>query len=642
VSPGSVAVGVVLEALILALAAYTAVKVACALLPTGADLLDRTAVAAMVGICGWVALLLVLGLVGALWLPAVIIGLGVAAVACRVALPPLPALPVPRWAWSPGASLALISVAALAVCLTVSGHTFDYDSVHYHIVNAAHYLDTGSIRTVPFSDPGDDVAASPGDGALLLLAVMLPFHTAGASSLVALFATLVLVVLAASLSRELGRGAWAGAVAALVVVSTYVYFVYDIGTAQDTGVGLVGLASAITFGLRAARTGQLRWLLLAGMGAGLAIGTKAADLLPGMAVAVAVVIIDRSWRRPLGLAGLAAAVAALSLPWYLRNWVDLGNPLFPIAVQLGPWHVFSGFAGDMYARADVQQSVVSGLLNGAGGSPGSWFTNAFGAFGLVLPALPLGIIAGRWARGRGRWIAVLSAACVACYLVTPYSGSANVLLVEGSMRFLLPAGFFAVMTLAVAAPVRWTRLGAAAVLTANLLAVAVYEAQHSPGAVLGAALITMVALALIGLRHRIHGAAGWLATHRAAYLTLGGALVLLATAVLQPPPAPSPVESALEASGNPEAPVVVVNAGNVASILGPSLDVNIVSVGDGPPGPQAPINSPTELTERIEAVHPAAVVIQYGNTLMTLPSGWAPPAGWRVVGEQGGATVYAT
>jgi hypothetical protein len=118
-------------------------------------------------------------------------------------------------------------------------------------------------------------------------------------------------------------------------------------------------------------------------------------------------------------------------------------------------------------------------------------------------------------------------------------------------------------------------------------------------------------------------------------------LAILATAHLQPSTAPTPVTRALDAAGNPNAPVVVMDVGDVAGLLGPHLDGDIVAAGQGPAGAERPIRNSSDLTRSIEALHPAAVVVGSVAEFNVVPSGWTPPATWRLIGYEGGAAVYA-
>src|SRR5205823_7886923 len=77
-----------------------------------------------------------------------------------------------------------------------------------------------------------------------------------------------------------------------------------------------------------------RWLLFAGVFAGLALGTRH-QALSAVPLLAAVVLVD-GWRRRGARAALAdagvlgGAAALVAAPWYLKNWLLLGNPVWPL------------------------------------------------------------------------------------------------------------------------------------------------------------------------------------------------------------------------------------------------------------------------------------------------------------------------
>ena len=634
--------GTVALAVLLGLTAITAFRIGCALLPAEADLLDRTGTAAMVGVAGWLVLLEILGLLGVLWLPVVV---GCVAALALGSLRLIPASPRSRWDGSkfPTAVMVVaIPIAVLALTLTLSGPPTmgaSFDSLHYHIVNAAHMLQTGSIRNLPFALPGDNTGAEPGDGTLLLLAVILPFHNASLVSFVDLFFIALLAALGAMLVRELGRHPWVGVIAVLTVVTTWSFFQSQVQSAYDDVIALDGLLAAAAFGLRAARTGEGRWMALAGAGVGLAIGTKEAYLLPGLVMALAVLWLDRSWRNPGRTGLLIAAAAGLSVAWYARNWVITGDPVFPATVSLGSTVLFHGLGGAA-AYAAYDQSLVTAIL-GHGTSAATWGQLALMKLGALIVAPILCVAVAARGRGRARWMAIVALLCILTYVVTPFTGSVTVVEAAGDLRFLLPSVTLSVVALSVAMPERWLRLAAVATVGVNALLLVWFEAQfpaEDPLLVI-AATLSVVILAAVHWRRPLVGLVRLPAVRRAPAVA-AALLVILAVAHLQPSTITTPVDRALAASGNPRAPVVVMDVGGVTAILGPDLNVNIVAAGDGPVGAERPIRDAGQLTTRIEGLHPAAVVVSDEGLFDVIPAGWTPPPTWRKLGSEGGSTVY--
>ena len=635
--------GIAIAAALVGLTGYAAHRVASALLPEPADLVESIGMAGIVGVAGWLFLLQVLGLLGVLWWP-VVLGCLVPLTAASLLLPARPH-PPPRadgpvpW----GVVAAVIPFLVLAVVETLSAppsQGVSMDSVHYHIVNAAQILNSGSIRSLPFAQPGDGLGAEPGNGSLLLLLAMLPFHNAGAVGLVDLGCAALLVLFVALLLRETGRSARVGLVGGLAVVSTWIFFSTQVQSAYSDVVALLGLVAAVTFALRAGRTGAWRWFVLAGLCLGVAMGAKMVYLLPGAAVATALLASDRRFRAPSWAGPFLLGAVTLCAAWYARNWIDAGDPIFPQTVRLGSWVIFPGLSGSASVISGIDQSIVGGIASGRVTSALEWLRVGIGDLGVTLAAIPLGMALVRSSRKPTRVLAWMTAGCLLAYVLTPYSGSVNPTQLHGSMRFLLPAVTFGIAAVASAAPRRWLVLGAIVALGVNAPLVAVNEAtENSPGPVLVAVAVTAVALALLLWREALVHLADLRSTRRAAAAVV--VLVLVAgIAHLQPASDPGAVGRLLSADGATDAPVVVMDVGNVAAILGPNLDVRLVAAGEGPEGAERPIWDPTALTARIDGLHPAAVVIGDETIWNVVPAGWAPPASWRLVGIEAGALVY--
>lgn len=117
----------------------------------------------------------------------------------------------------------------------------------------------------------------------------------------------------------------------------------------------------------AARAGgalAVQWLLLAGVFAGLAAGSKYLGLVVVALLGLATVAVAARQRRPLlpVLFGLAALLALA--PWYLRNLYYTGNPVFPFLGQI--------FGYSLWTYDDVWlQTLDLRHLHGTGRSGGA-------------------------------------------------------------------------------------------------------------------------------------------------------------------------------------------------------------------------------------------------------------------------------
>jgi hypothetical protein len=109
----------------------------------------------------------------------------------------------------------------------------------------------------------------------------------------------------------------------------------------DTGLTLFVVASAYVFFKGIGQGASRGWLLLSGVFAGFAAGSKYSALFFAAAFGLAVAyrsVRDRRW-APVLTFGLA--VALVGGPWYVYNAVQTGNPVFPFfggrLFSYGPW-----------------------------------------------------------------------------------------------------------------------------------------------------------------------------------------------------------------------------------------------------------------------------------------------------------------
>ena len=108
-------------------------------------------------------------------------------------------------------------------------------------------------------------------------------------------------------------------------------------------------------------------LVVVGLAAGLAAGTKLNFLLPAAVLVVGLVAIAPAGQRWRALAGAGLAALAGGGYWYLRNLVHTGNPL-PWVDSLGP---ISLPAPDQALGGREAHSVLGYLTDGAVWS--DWF-----------------------------------------------------------------------------------------------------------------------------------------------------------------------------------------------------------------------------------------------------------------------------
>jgi hypothetical protein len=175
--------------------------------------------------------------------------------------------------------------------------------------------------------------------------------------------------------------------------------------------------------LARARTGT-RWMLLAGILAGGAYSFKNAGTLAVIAVFASLLVLRRDRLR--GAIAVAAGWLLVAGPWLARNWLELGNPVFPVLMNL----VASPGWGPINHRMAVDFLRLWLDANPAG--PGAFIY----ALAMTLAALSPVLVAALpfmpmlWRdRPELRWLAVFAGAYFAGWLaVLPWHG-----------RYLFPA-----------------------------------------------------------------------------------------------------------------------------------------------------------------------------------------------------------
>jgi len=299
--------------------------------------------AAMVGAIGW--------MVGAPLLrpPVGPLLASVPAVVCLALLrrrwQPPARLPVPPLA---GLAAVLAGVASLLlatmVAITLGHPPTGYDALSYHAPLAVYFWRDGDLAAVLLRTPWAWALAHPGATelwfGLLRLAAgervaslgQLPFALLGSAA-----------VYAFALRVGGGRGgARLGAAAFLLAPIV----VLQTGTqVNDLAAGAL-LMSAVALAAAPVTAWSSYRLAAVGLALGLAVTTKLAALPAVVAVAGYVIVAGRRQPRTLVPAVLAGLIAVA--PWWIRNLVLFGNPIFPAALPL----VGRGYVVGDFVRKD--------------------------------------------------------------------------------------------------------------------------------------------------------------------------------------------------------------------------------------------------------------------------------------------------
>ena len=204
-----------------------------------------------------------------------------------------------------------------------------YDSVSYHLVFPARWLQDHrlSIVPTPFSDPAQ--AYQPGNGELFFLWLMLPFH----GDFLARIGQLPFLLLSAAslyaIARRCGARADHAAYAPLFFVLARPVVEQAVGADVDLVCTATFLMS-ILFGIVAIDSDAPRDWALWGVSVGLFLGTKYLALVLGPALLVLPLLRGPRLKALWAIPGFVV----FGLPWYARNWIVAGSPIYPASLQV--------------------------------------------------------------------------------------------------------------------------------------------------------------------------------------------------------------------------------------------------------------------------------------------------------------------
>jgi hypothetical protein len=538
---------------------------------------------------------------------------------CRVTAPRTPE----GWAWVAGLGL----LVCVAVAVATNGPSFETDTVRYHIVNAAHLLDSGTLWSLPYAEPGEHTATAPEAGELLNALLMLGSHTDSLAYIAnvlwmgMLGAAGVVVACACGATWRRATMAWV-AVAAMPVM---VYLFWH--SMMNDLIPAVGVVTALAHWLMAREQGwTLRRMVLVGAALGLAPATKFSGFLDASAVLIPLLWdLHRRrllWRGALVVPGTAVLFCAV---WYVRNWVVAGNPLWPQQIELLGRVIF---AGDHAALTMSVDSVAAWLLGGHADVMNLLY--GFWLFlGLTLVFL-VGLVRGRWSAER-RIVIVVACLSAVAYLLTPYGvASGTPILFAYQLRFALATIVLVVMA---AIPGLGWRTTAVIAISSVIVEIPFYEFLFYSRPDLVPWWPTLaIAVACVACWLGTQSLRGWLRPSLQMVAVIAGLSAIVAVWPPYPPTSRSTFMADMVAGRHGSGPVVVVYYEYMRWVLGPTLEVPISSAGAGPEGAQQSLSGEA-LTRAIVTQHPSLVVVGYDD-LDLAPPDWVPPSSWIEVGSQ--------
>ena len=217
---------------------------------------------------------------------------------------------------------------------------FAFDALTYHLTIVASWLQQGDLSPTPLSLC---CAFYPANAELMFT---WPVLFAGSDALVGTvqigFAVLAALAVA-GIARSAGLKPWAAAAAGALLVVTPALLAQSPTSYADVIVVACALCAAHAL-VRFAVTRAPQRLVVAGLAIGLVLGTKGTGIVWATVLVVAGLVLalraGRDGRR--GAVVFVAIALVLGSPWYARNWIQKGNPVYPFAVQAAGVAVFDG------------------------------------------------------------------------------------------------------------------------------------------------------------------------------------------------------------------------------------------------------------------------------------------------------------
>jgi hypothetical protein len=355
--------------------------------------------------------------------------------------------------------ITLIVVAEWAgpTLLALDRGIYGGDSLWYHLPLAAHLAESGSVTSLLYTDPlylnwfYPQVSELVHAGGILLygndfLSPLLNMAWLG----LALFAGWCI-------GRPYGSGATSLAAVASVMAANLL-FSRQPGNANNDVVAIALFLSAVALLVntrwpggwpRSAAAGlPVGALIVGGLAAGLALGTKLTVVPPVLALTVGVIVIAGRGERARATAAWLGGMVVGGGYWYVRNLIVSGNP-FPWQ-DIGPIHHAEALQG-RHPYAIVHYATDTDVW-------GKFFTPALHErLGELWPAYlalaVIGVVLALWRGGRmERMLGAVALVAAIAYLLTPLGASGPEGMPVGfrlNIRYLAPGLILALTLIAI-------------------------------------------------------------------------------------------------------------------------------------------------------------------------------------------------
>ena len=358
--------------------------------------------------------------------------------------------------WCVLAAIAAFSAEALIAIFRELGEpSTRVDTTTFHLPQVARWIQTESIWGIHQFIPLQAHANYPHNGDIIHLASVLPWRNDAFARAASWPYVAIAGISVYALARRIGTARGPAALGAgMFVCIPSVIFAATGGALTDPTLAAM-FGAGLLFGVRYLQQGRMSDLVLAGVGLGLAFGTKWYGISSVIVVVGLWFVASLSARRRqrtevLRDTGIVAGLVALCGGfWLLRNWVGSENPVFPVKLELFGLTVFDAPTDSVREQFGWNIAHYAGDIDVLTGpvADGLWY-----GWSLVGVALLVGLILGAGGLlskrpsnselAAVRSFLILAVALFAVYLITPYTAlgfEGNPIGVGFNARYALPA-----------------------------------------------------------------------------------------------------------------------------------------------------------------------------------------------------------
>ncbi|HEV7239414.1 MAG TPA: glycosyltransferase family 39 protein [Thermoanaerobaculia bacterium] len=244
-------------------------------------------------------------------------------------------------------TIFVVAICAVPILLLIPQTLYPphlWDAMAYHLPFAKWFANSGEIRPVlqlrfPVFPQLQE----------MLFAAMLTLADDVMANLTQ-FLALALIVAAVFDFSARRYGVPAAVLACGLVLGIPSVILYATTSYVDIGLALYCVLCVLAFE-RWRESGANGWIALSGLMGGFAASTKYTGLAIVGITGIATLIVAVSRRRPAAVLVFSIACAAVAAPWYIRNVMYTGNPVFPVMSEV--------FGDDPYWRPEDHKLLVT-------------------------------------------------------------------------------------------------------------------------------------------------------------------------------------------------------------------------------------------------------------------------------------------